>query len=145
MTRDQLLAIAQRHTEDHKYALHEHPRADTIAGDAVGDRGALLELLADLASGSGASLSALNALQSLRPSLKTPGLPHLLAPRPSPTQITRGALAMSFKPGDKVVVIHVDGAHYHPLIQPGIVGTIEGQCECTIGRLAAVLAERCTP
>lgn len=89
MTREQLLAIAKRHEEDHKFDPiygHDHPRPLTWHKDAVGDRGVLLEYVAELMQGTspfiliteGSSLGK-TALIDLRPPLQTPRLPRLHA------------------------------------------------------------------
>lgn len=74
MTKEQLLAIAQRHAEDHRFHSHEHPRRDSWAADAVGDRGALLEFVVELMPKTHGT-SWLDAAK-----LKTPGLPALQSP-----------------------------------------------------------------
>lgn len=85
MTREQFLAIVNRHEEDHKFDPiygHDHPRPLTWHKDAVGDRGALLEFIAELMQPQikplGKSWIA-SALEQLDPPLRTPRLPPLRA------------------------------------------------------------------
>jgi hypothetical protein len=81
MTREQLLEIAKRHAEDHNFTPRNHPRP-AWPQDAVGDRGALLELVADLVTTThGAADHPLkDTLKQLRPALQKPELPALQAP-----------------------------------------------------------------
>ena len=90
MTREQLIAIARRHEEDHRFDpvhSHQHPRPLTWHKDAVGDRAALLEFIAELMGTKdmvprGSSMIE-SALASLRPPLKVPRLPRLHARKES--------------------------------------------------------------
>lgn len=45
---------------------------------------------------------------------------------------------MNFQPGDKVVVIAVQGAHYPADAVPGTIATIEHLCGCAVSLLTGV-------
>lgn len=40
---------------------------------------------------------------------------------------------MTFKPGDLVIVIHIDGVVYPDAAQPGTIGQIVHACSCPFG------------
>lgn len=48
---------------------------------------------------------------------------------------------MSFKSGDMVVIVRVEGAHYPRDAQPGTIGTVQAQCTCVVGALAHLVGQ----